>query len=81
MLAMPEHGANIYVARRLLDSPYKGLIMAVAQFQDEVASLEKLGCHAAYDASAEAGAGFADHVEQRYAAELARLDPTDQDAG
>ncbi len=81
MLAMPEHGANIYVVRRLLDSPYKGLITAVAQYPDEVASLEELGCHAAYDASAEAGDGFADHVEQHYAAELARLDPTDQDSG
>ena len=48
-------------------------IAAVARFPDEVGMLEKAGADLAVDSVTEAGAGFADHVEQHFAAQLARL--------
>jgi hypothetical protein len=70
MLAMPEHGANMYAAKRIAaaDSPY--LIAAVAQFPDQAEELRSLGVHAAYNTYAEAGVGFATHVREELRDEL-----------
>ncbi len=71
MLAMPQLSANLDVVQRLADSAYEGLITAVAHYPDELEILQEAGVHAAYDASAEAGAGFAGHVQERFADDLA----------
>jgi glutathione-regulated potassium-efflux system ancillary protein KefC len=65
MLAMAEHAANIYAARRILESPYVGMVAATAKFEDDAAELEALGVHAVHNLYAEAGAGFAEHVLQK----------------
>jgi predicted Kef-type K+ transport protein len=65
MLAMAEHAANIYAARRILGSPYAGMVAATAKFEDDAAELEALGVHAVHNLYAEAGAGFAEHALQR----------------
>jgi Trk K+ transport system NAD-binding subunit len=77
MLTLPELSANLDMVRRLADSPYDGKIAAVARFSDEVETLEQAGVHMAVDSIVEAGAGFADHVQQRFAAELAALGAPD----
>ena len=43
MLAMSQHAANVYAARRLTDSPYTGMVGATAQFDDQVEELRGLG--------------------------------------
>ncbi len=73
LLTLPELSANLDVVRRLVDGPYDGKITAMARFPDEVEILEQAGVHVAVDGSAGAGAGFAVHVQQRLAAELAGL--------
>ncbi len=77
MLTLPELSANLDMVRRLAESPYDGKITAVAGFSDEVEILEQAGVHVAVDSFVEAGAGFAGHVQQRFAAELAGLGAPD----
>jgi len=64
LLAMAEHAANMYAARRILDSPYPGMVAATAKFDDDAAELKVLGVHAVHNLYAEAGAGFAEHALQ-----------------
>jgi Trk K+ transport system NAD-binding subunit len=73
MLAMPEHNANMYAARRIAAADSRYLIAAVAQFPDEVEQLKGLGVHAAYNTYAEAGVGFAAHVRSELGEELLDL--------
>ncbi len=73
MLTLPELSANLDMVRRLSDSPYDGKIAAVARFADEVEIPEQAGIYMAVDSFTEAGAGFAGHVQQHFAAELAEL--------
>jgi len=77
MLTLPELSANLDITRGLADSPYDGKIAAVARFSDEVEILERAGVHVAVDSFVEAGAGFAGHVQRRFAAELAGLGAPD----
>ncbi len=62
MLAMSNHVENMFVAARLADSEYAGLVAATARFSDEIAELEQAGVHAAFNLFAEAGTGFAEHA-------------------
>ncbi len=70
MLTLPELSANLDVVSRLKSGPYSGEIAAVARFPDEVPILEEAGVNLAVDSFTEAGVGFADHVQQRFEAEL-----------
>ena len=78
MLTLPQLSANLDMVRRLTDGPYDGRITAVARFPDEVEILEQAGVHLALDSFTEAGAGFAEHAQQRFAAELAGIDARDE---
>jgi predicted Kef-type K+ transport protein len=71
MLCMPQLSANLDVAQRLAELAQDVQIAAVARYPDELDILHEAGVHAAYDASAEAGAGFAVHVQERFADDLA----------
>jgi hypothetical protein len=62
MLTLPEHAGNVYAAKRILATPYAGMIAASAMFDDQVAELEEMGVQAVFNIYAEAGSGFADHV-------------------
>jgi hypothetical protein len=53
------------------------VITAVARYPDEKVQLEEAGAHMAFDTFAEAGAGFAGHVRERFAADLPKARPTD----
>ena len=73
MLAMPEHNANMYAAKRIAAAGSRYLIAAVAQLPDQVEQLKNLGVHAAYNTYAAAGAGFAAHVHMELREELQGL--------
>ena len=77
MLTMSELRANLDVVRRLVDGPYDGVITAVARYPDEKVQLEEAGAHMAFDTFAEAGAGFAGHVREHFAADLPKARPAD----
>jgi len=64
MLAMPTT-VDMYQAVELLKSSgYKGMISAVVKHEDDRVKLEAAGVHATFNFYAEAGAGFAEHVQQ-----------------
>jgi glutathione-regulated potassium-efflux system ancillary protein KefC len=73
MLAMPEHNANMYAARRIAAAGSRYLIAAVAQLSDQVEQLQSLGVHAAYNTYAAAGAGFATYVSTELGEQLQDL--------
>ncbi len=76
LLTLPKVGANLYAVRQMVSERGETeaeYIAAVARYPDEVGMLEQAGADLAVDSVTEAGVGFADHVEQRFAAELARL--------
>jgi predicted Kef-type K+ transport protein len=64
ILAMPDHNANMNAIEELTQRQFKGLIAAMAMFDDEVEELKQAGAHAAYNIYAQAGFGFAEHVCQ-----------------
>ncbi|MFQ5754770.1 MAG: cation:proton antiporter [Acidiferrobacterales bacterium] len=65
MLAIPNHSENLYIAKTLARSSYRGQLTATAKHADQVRELEQEGVHAAFDIYAEAGAGFAEDVRAR----------------
>ncbi len=65
ILAMPRHKANLYAVEQLRLIGFEGTIYATALFDDEVQELMDAGVHAAFNLYAEAGVGFANHIEQR----------------
>jgi glutathione-regulated potassium-efflux system ancillary protein KefC len=66
MLAMSSHRENLYAAERLAAAGYKGRLAATVKYPDEVGALKAAGADAAFNIYAEAGAGFADHVEAQF---------------
>ncbi len=64
MLAMPTV-ADMYLSVELLkEAGYCGIIAAVTEHDDDRATLEEAGVHATFNFYAEAGAGFAEHVQR-----------------
>ena len=74
MLAMPEHHANMYALEQMTEGDYEGYIAAVAQFPDETEGLREAGAHAAFNIYAEAGTGFAAHIDDRLSKSFPRLE-------
>ncbi|MGD9017814.1 MAG: cation:proton antiporter [Desulfobacterales bacterium] len=64
MLAMPQHTANLFALRRIVNSDYGGKIAATARYDDEMKELEDGGAHLVFNFFAEAGAGFAEEVQR-----------------
>lgn len=65
ILAMPSHKANLYAVQQLEVLGFEGTIGATAMFDDEVQELKDAGVQAAFNIYTEAGAGFANHIDQR----------------
>ncbi len=63
MLAMPDHHANMYALEQIVKGGYKGFIAAVAHYPDQAEMLRAAGAHAAFNIYAEAGTGFAAHID------------------
>lgn len=62
LLAMPEHGGNLFAVEQLHQRNYQGKISAIVRFNEDAASLEEAGVHSIYNVYEAAGAGFVDHV-------------------
>ena len=64
MLALPNLQSNLDALEQLKKISFSGSIAATARFPDEVTTLQRAGATAVYNVYTEAGAGFADHVEE-----------------
>ncbi len=62
VISLTNHTENIAVVKLLRNLQYTHKIAVIARFPDEKAELETLGC-ISYNMYAEAGYGFAEHVE------------------
>ncbi|MEM7224658.1 MAG: cation:proton antiporter family protein [Pseudomonadota bacterium] len=65
MLAMPEHQANMYALEQITHTGYDGYIAAVCMYPDQVDDLREAGAHVAFNIYAEAGTGFAAHIDEQ----------------
>ena len=65
MLAMPEHHANMYALEQIVSAGFEGYVAALAQYPDHAAALVDAGADVAFNSYAEAGAGFAAHIETK----------------
>jgi hypothetical protein len=63
MLALPNLDANQDALAQLRVIDFKGRVAATARYPDEEAPLHKAGATAVFNIYAEAGTGFASHVE------------------
>jgi predicted Kef-type K+ transport protein len=70
LLCMSNFKANKIAATRLKQSHFTGKIAAVARFDDEMESLQKLGVESVFNLYEEAGIGFAEHVCEIFGEEL-----------
>ena len=66
MLALPNLAANLAVLDQLEAASFDGRIAATVRFHDEIEPLEQAGASTVFNVYAEAGAGFAEHVDARY---------------
>ncbi len=64
MLAMPTVSDIHQTVKLLKEVGYTGIIAAVTKHEDDRATLEAAGVHATFNYYAEAGAGFAEHVQR-----------------
>ena len=61
LLAMPNHGENMFATAQLKESGYTGPIAAIAKYADEEELLQKAGVDSTFNMYAEVGTGFAQH--------------------
>jgi len=66
LLTMPNHEQQIRAAKLLRQQGFTGKIAATAKYADEIDELQKHGVNAAFNLYAEAGAGFASHVQTEF---------------
>lgn len=62
VLAMADHGANLYALEQLADIRFEGVVAATARFADEREELIAAGADFSSDVLEEAGRGFAEHL-------------------
>jgi hypothetical protein len=74
MLALPNLQANLDALEQLRGIDFKGRVAATARYQDEEVPLRKAGVTSVFNIYAEAGAGFAGHVEGASAGVMASRD-------
>ncbi|MGK0170072.1 MAG: glutathione-regulated potassium-efflux system ancillary protein KefC [Gammaproteobacteria bacterium] len=60
VLAMPNHNENVFTASRLRARGFSGLVVATAQFADEVTELKAAGVSDAHNLREDAGIGLAE---------------------
>lgn len=65
MLTLPNLESNIDALSQLQAIKYNGRIAATARFPDDVKHLRRAGAHATFNIYNEAGAGFAEHVDEQ----------------
>ena len=66
LFTMPNHDQQLRAAKLLRRQGFKGRIAATAKYADEIEDLQENGVDAAFNLYAEAGAGFASHVQTEF---------------
>lgn len=66
LLTMSSHEANVAAVERLRNRDFAGKIAATATFPDQARELERMGVDVTFDVYAEAGAGFANDLKNRF---------------
>lgn len=66
LFTMPNHDQQLRAAKLLRRQGFKGKIAATAKYADEIDDLQENGVDAAFNLYAEAGAGFASHVQAEF---------------
>jgi len=66
LFTMPNHDQQLRAAKLLRRQGFKGRIAATAKYADEIDDLREHGVDAAFNLYAEAGAGFASHVQTEF---------------
>ena len=66
LFTMPNHDQQLRAAKLLRRQGFKGRIAATAKYADEIDDLQEHGVDAAFNLYAEAGAGFASHVQTEF---------------
>ncbi len=64
MVALPNHGENLFAINYLRSLNFKGRLAAIAKYPDEVDSLKQAGADSAFNIYTEAGTGFANDAYQ-----------------
>ncbi len=65
VLAMPFHGSNLEAYELLEECDFRGSVAAVAQYDDDVAELERLGADSVFHLYGGAGTALADSIADR----------------
>jgi hypothetical protein len=65
LLDMPKPEENLYAFKQLQANGFQGKVAATAKYDDQVEMLKAAGVDAAYNIYGEAGAGFANHVNEQ----------------
>lgn len=66
LFTMPNHEQQVRAATLLRQQGFTGKIAATAKYADEIDELQQHGVDAAFNLYAEAGAGFASHVQTEF---------------
>ena len=64
LFTIPNHSASMQAISEIKKTGYKGLISAIAMFDDQVEELKEAGVQVAYNYSAEVGYGISHHVAE-----------------
>lgn len=75
LLATSSQAANVFIARHLRKVGYDGEIVAIAQYDDQLAELQDAGVNSVHNVFEDAGWGLADHVLDRFLVTHSRLPP------
>jgi len=65
MVALPNHGENLFAINYLRSLNFQGKLAAIAKYPDEVDSLKQAGADSAFNIYTEAGTGFANDAYQK----------------
>ncbi len=65
MLALPKLASNLEVLQELKAANFSGSVAVTAKFDDEAKILREAGASSVFNVYAEAGSGFASHVEAK----------------
>ncbi len=64
MLALPQHTSNLNAIKQLRNAGFHGQVATIAAFREDETALLKAGADTVFNIYAEAGTGFASHVDE-----------------
>ena len=73
MLAASDHSTHMHVIDQLKKFGGNPMIAAISRYEDEIVELKQAGVQVVFNLYSEAGAGYAEHVYQIFAAQNSKL--------